>query len=119
WIRLVRRSGSTSRPLLTGVSRDACPWTRTVAVAVEGDGCHDRRANGRAATVTEDRVQRLAEAVERLTQPHRTQVRQTLPSGDEHVATVAHAPLLKTLKDAIGGEVGRHATGKQAFEKTP
>lgn len=61
----------------------------------------------------------LLAAIERLTLPHRTLVAQANEAGISCVSTVEHEALLKALKGAIGGNVGRYASGQQAREKTP
>lgn len=61
----------------------------------------------------------LLSAIERLTLPHRTLVAQQNDAGIGCVSEVHHQALLKQLKAAIGGNVGRHAASQQAREKTP
>lgn len=58
-------------------------------------------------------------AIERLTLPHRTLVAQQNDAGISCVSAVEHEPLLRMLKNAIGGNVGRYASAQQAREKTP
>lgn len=61
----------------------------------------------------------LLSAIERLTLPHRTLVAQQNDAGISCVSEVNHQALLKQLKAAIGGNVGRHASAQQAREKAP
>lgn len=58
-------------------------------------------------------------AIERLTTPHRSLVAQQNDAGISCVSVVEHLPLLHQLKNAIGGNIGRHANVTQAREKIP
>lgn len=64
-------------------------------------------------------VNRLLEAVTKLTTPHKSRIMQSNAAGISCISEVEHEPLLIQLRDAVAGGTSRHAGASLGSERIP